>query len=138
MTKDDLLRLADLRIRESEMLVKNGFPDSSFYLAGYSIELLLKARICSLLELDDFFAFDKARKEFYRPFKTHDFYELVILAGLYKYVYGSERVGGFDLISTELDSWSEQSRYSFGQTITSASLFLEAVKQFEKWIKKLF
>lgn len=134
MTKDDLLRLADLRIRESEMLVKNGFPDSSFYLAGYSIELLLKARICSLLELDDFFAFDKARKEFYRPFKTHDFYELVILSGLYNQLHTDRVSPAIHSSWSIIIQWDHQWRYRQGKLTEEFSNFINSVKTFRKWI----
>ena len=37
--------LAALRLAEATVLIQAGKPDGAFYLAGYSVELALKAKI---------------------------------------------------------------------------------------------
>jgi HEPN domain-containing protein len=39
-------QLAYERLEEAQILAQNGKYDGAFYLAGYSIELMLKAKVC--------------------------------------------------------------------------------------------
>lgn len=43
--------IAKLRIAEARVLTDHGQPDGAFYLAGYAVELALKARIAEKLGL---------------------------------------------------------------------------------------
>jgi hypothetical protein len=54
MPRKQLQDLAKLRLREAEALYVAGFYDGSVYLAGYAVELGLKARICRLLHVADY------------------------------------------------------------------------------------
>jgi HEPN domain-containing protein len=65
-----------LRLREAEALFTAGLFDGCVYLCGYVVELALKARICAVLEIDEY----PNRQHF----KTHDFEELKLLARLTK------------------------------------------------------
>lgn len=47
--------LAKQRLTEAEILLKNGMCDGAFYLAGYSVELTLKAKICERLGIPNLF-----------------------------------------------------------------------------------
>ena len=79
--------LAWSKFEDAQHLFEEGRYDSAFYIGGYAIELLLKARICKTLGVDNFFHFDGSAKllskEAYRPFKVHDLLQLMILSGLY-------------------------------------------------------
>jgi HEPN domain-containing protein len=42
----EIRELAIQRLAEARILLNNGMCDGAFYLAGYSVELSLKSRIC--------------------------------------------------------------------------------------------
>ncbi len=75
-TRTELKKLARLRLREAECLYRSGFYSGSEYLCGYVVELALKARICKVLNLEEYPADDL------KIAKTHDFDVLKLLAGL--------------------------------------------------------
>ncbi len=93
----DIITLADNKLKIAEFLIQNEFYDDAYYLGVYAFELLLKAKICKTLLIPDFFDFDnsKSRKlpaarakrtekdNLYKPFKVHDYEQLLILSGLY-------------------------------------------------------
>ena len=60
-------------------MLANGLHDGAVYLAGYALELALKARICKLLDSD----YPQGRGEF-QSFLMHNYGTLVRLAGLEK------------------------------------------------------
>ncbi|MFZ2006113.1 MAG: HEPN domain-containing protein, partial [Stellaceae bacterium] len=45
VSKDDLEALSDARIREAMQLYRNQFYSGAYYLAGYAVELAIKACI---------------------------------------------------------------------------------------------
>ncbi|MGB2624020.1 MAG: hypothetical protein WAN25_16880, partial [Candidatus Acidiferrum sp.] len=55
-----------------------GFFDGCAYLCGYVVELALKARICSTLNIDEY----PEKGRLGDTFKTHGFDELRVLAGM--------------------------------------------------------
>ncbi len=63
--------------------------DGAVYLAGYTVELALKARICEVLNWSGYPA---TSKEFdgYRSFRTHDLRVLLSLSGRYRQVADGE------------------------------------------------
>jgi HEPN domain-containing protein len=70
--------LARLRLKEAECLYRSGFHNGCVYLCGYVVEFALKARICEVLNLEEYPA------EELKVSKTHDFDVLKLLAGLKK------------------------------------------------------
>jgi len=74
-TRKELQDLAQLRLREAEALFAAGFYDGCVYLCGYVVELALKAVICATLAVSEY-------PDRPRAFRTHDFDELRLLAGL--------------------------------------------------------
>jgi HEPN domain-containing protein len=74
-TREELRQLAGLRLHEAEALFAAGLYDGCVYLCGYVVELALKARICAVLGIDEY----PDRRQ---HFRTHDFDELKLLAGL--------------------------------------------------------
>ena len=75
-TRGELRDLAALRLREAEALFTAGLFDGCVYMCGYVVELALKARVCAILDIDEY----PNRQHF----KTHDFDELKLLARLTK------------------------------------------------------
>jgi hypothetical protein len=53
-THNELQRLTELRLQEAEALFEKELFDGAAYLCGYVIELALKARICRLLDTEDY------------------------------------------------------------------------------------
>jgi hypothetical protein len=53
-TYQQLKDLAHLRLREAEALFAAELYDGAKYLSGYVVELALKARICRVLDVDDY------------------------------------------------------------------------------------
>lgn len=128
--------LADLRYREAQCLFNNGFWDGAYYLAGYSVELLLKARVCKTLNIPDFFLFSRGKQEAYKAYKSHDCDQLLIFSGLYSDFVADTTAdpilkGHWSVVSR----WSENSRYLTGKTSPDIQSFLTSVTQVIAWIK---
>jgi hypothetical protein len=100
--------LAETRMREAKVLLDLGMWEGAYYLAGYAVELALKACIIKRLMATDAFP----DKDFSKNCYTHAIEKLVALAGL------------DDLRKVALDSdpdllynwnltrdWSEEERY---------------------------
>ena len=52
----EIKQLAWQRLEEAKILSSNNMCDGAFYLAGYSVELMLKAKICERLGIPNLFA----------------------------------------------------------------------------------
>jgi hypothetical protein len=139
----DIEILAKAKLAESECLFQNDFFDGAYYLGGYAIELLLKARICKTLRIDDFFLFDKKdtdnkgiKKEIYKPFKVHNFEELFLLFGIYPEFVEAQKDSNFKLAWSVVGDWSEEARYIVGRSKQEIATFLSAVQEIARWIEK--
>ncbi|MDD2723494.1 MAG: hypothetical protein PHH59_05640 [Methylovulum sp.] len=82
----EIKQLADVRLEEAEILCVAGKYDGAFYLAGYSVELMLKAKICENFGIDALF--DESLQTPYGiravrdSVKKHDIRVLFIYSGL--------------------------------------------------------
>ena len=137
---NDIIAIADLRLQEAQVLYDNNLYDGSVYLAGYCVELLLKARIAQLLDLPNLFV--TMRKEIIRPFKIHKLADLAIYAGLHRKLSESEDET-FKLYWSLLQSnWNEELRYKKCSSCTQeqAQQLINAIKDdqngIQKWIKE--
>ena len=77
-TPKTIQMLAESRIVEAECLFQNGHYDLAFYVAGYAVELYLKARISLVLNMPDFFDFENRKKfenedSITKPYKVHNY-----------------------------------------------------------------
>ncbi len=142
MTRKEFQDIALLRLKDAEALFKQNQYDGSCYLAGYVIELALKAAICKNMHNNDFF--DAVKTETARAFKIHNLKELIILAGL-SHRYDDLHATNPPLMRhwryiLDVIKWSEQLRYQSGFTQVQAQLMLEAINHPQngllKWIKK--
>ena len=142
MTSLEFKRLTQLRLKEANILCNNNMYDGSCYLAGYCIELSLKAAICKRMGTPNFFG--TIRPETARAFKIHNLEELITLAGLYTQF--NERVNtniqfgnNWSFIKTTIN-WSEQLRYQMGKNQVETQMMLLALTDTQNgilpWIKK--
>ena len=107
MNRVDFQNIAELRLRESKSLLDAGFPDGSYYLAGYAVECALKACIAKRTREHDF-----PDKKLVNDSHTHDIGKLLQLADLKIELENAMQAN--PAMRTGLDTiqdWSEASRY---------------------------
>lgn len=124
-TRKELQGLANLRLREAEALFASGLYDGCVYLWGYVVEVALKARICATLGIDEYPEKGSRLKE---AFKTHDFDDLKLLAGMEKEFSASNPLPWENwLIATK---WEPEWRYKPEGTYdrASAEAILNAIR----------
>ncbi len=134
----DMRSLADSRLEEAELLSENGFHDSAFYIAGYALELQLKAKICEHFDLPDFYTEYVPRTDLSKTFLIHNLERLFLLSGLHA-KFMAERIARTDFDShwDNVKLWSEKSRYNpIGtQTLNEITNFFKSIKIIIEWIK---
>jgi HEPN domain-containing protein len=136
-TKQQLRDLANLRLREAEVLFTAGLYDGAAYLCGYVIELALKARICRVLDANDYPDGGKYKQ----VYAVHDFAQLLLfLSGLRpKMDPGNATL--FNNWSIAVP-WNPERRYSPPGTYSKqdAEEILDAIRDKNdgilRWIKK--
>lgn len=137
---NDIVDIADLRLKEAEVLYENNLYDGCIYLVGYCVELLLKARIAMLLDLPNMFV--TLGRDVIRPFKIHRLADLAIYAGLQKKLSESDNETFKRYWSLLISNWSEELRYEKCSSCTQeqAQNLLKAIKDeqngIQKWIKE--
>jgi len=139
----DIKKLAREKFTDAECLFINGRFNSAYYLAGYCIELLIKAKICQTLGIEDFFDFsnpDKTRLKnegsLLKPFKVHDLEQLLILSGIYSNLLNKTKTDAqLNAAWSEIVRWNENTRYEMVRTEGETMNLLTSVKKFEAWIK---
>jgi hypothetical protein len=112
-------QLAETRLAEAKLLLANGLPSGAYYLAGYTIECALKARIAK-----DFRAGEIPDRKLVDRVYVHDLNKLLGLAG------GLETAMNEDLNLrkrwTTVARWSESARY-IAWTQEDAIAILDAI-----------
>jgi hypothetical protein len=107
MNKNELEQLADIRIKEAEILLQADCYHGAYYLAGYALECLLKACIAKQVK-----AFDFPDKKLANESYTHDLSKLVVTAGLKLQLQQKERQDtAFKSNWKTVNDWSEEDRY---------------------------
>ena len=107
MNKFDLENLADIRIKEAGILLREASYPGAYYLAGYAVECILKACIAK-----DVRQFDFPNKKRVLDSHTHDFSKLIDVATLRKELNDKEsRDPQFKLNWAVVSNWNEQNRY---------------------------
>jgi HEPN domain-containing protein len=123
MPRKHLQALAKLRLQEAEALYNAGFYDGSVYLAGYAVELALKARICRLLKVTEY------PMEAGTSFKVHDLEQLKVLAGLSTEISVIKNIDLFNNWSKAV-TWDPEQRYQAPgkQTAATAKIILDSIR----------
>jgi len=136
----EIVKIAELRLKEAKILFDNDCFDGCIYLAGYCIELLLKAKIAMLLDLDNLFA--SVGKEKIKPFRIHKLLDLALYAGVYKQISEETNETFKEYWSLLYSQWSENLRYSKCGNCSKARAenFLKAIEDptngIKKWIEE--
>ena len=136
-TYQQLKDLALLRLQEAEALSAAGLYDGAKYLSGYVVELALKARICRLLDTDEY----PEKGDLKRVYAVHDLEQLLFLAGLGRAVDPSNKPL-FDNWSRAA-LWKPERRYDAAGSVTQqdVEVILEAIRSpygVLTWIKTLW
>lgn len=121
--KDPILikEIAWDKLDEASILLKNKKFDGAFYLAGYSVELMLKYKICESWGVPNLFDFDDKNVGNYISklrgvVKIHNLLILLVLSAL-KVKFDVEKardkklLKAYSLLSLMFDKWSEHVRY---------------------------
>lgn len=136
MTQLELQELTQLRLQEAKVLYDNDLYDGTCYLAGYCIELSLKAAICNRMRTPDFFEIIK--NETARAFKIHNLDELITLAGLrteFETQIATNAQFSFNWSFIKITiNWSEQLRYQMGKNQNEAQTMLAALTDIQNGI----
>jgi hypothetical protein len=117
---EEIKNLAKQRLDEAEILYKSGKYDGAFYLAGYSVELTLKAKICERLGIPNLFDETdvntnaiKGISEIRKTLKTHNLFTLLIVSGL-KVKFDNDKAINPELAKVNsllFNAWDEKVRY---------------------------
>ena len=140
-TPSTIRLLADTRINEAESLFASEHYDLAFYIAGYAVELYLKARICQLLNIPDFFDFGNRTKfenedNITKPYKVHNFAQLLVLSGLLAEHNKMLSDHNFKNDWLILGTWNESMRYSSNKNPIEVREFIDSVKNYTVWIRQ--
>jgi hypothetical protein len=116
----EIRKLAYQRLKEAEILYNNTMCDGAFYLAGYSVELMLKAKICDRLGIPNLFDETNSNTNSIRgigdirkTLKTHNLFTLLIFSGL-KVKFDNDKANNKDLAKANsllFNAWDENARY---------------------------
>jgi len=120
LTKNDLERLAHVRLEDALFLLQANRSSSAYYLAGYAVELALKACIAKLMQPDVI-----PDKAFINAIYTHKLDSLLSTAGLRpqfdKDIEADTQFAAYWVIT---NNWNEESRYEFWDPISATTLLV--------------
>ena len=123
MNRDELQKLAMLRLRDAHVLLQAGQYEGAYYLTGYVVECGLKACIAKQVKRYDF-----PDKKSVADSYTHDLNALVKLAGLSSlHKTESTSNNAFNVNWTIIKDWSEIKRYSLSISEVEATDLYSAV-----------
>jgi hypothetical protein len=107
MNRNDLRRLARIRLKEARVLLRAGCYDGAYYLCGYAAECALKACIAKATRRSEFPDLDKVKDSY-----SHKLPSLVKVAGLTTLLEAEcVRDPTFTINWNIARDWSEQARY---------------------------
>ena len=135
LTRSDLQRLAQIRLDDAILLLRANRSSSAYYLAGYSVELALKACIAKLVQSDTI-----PEKAFVNAIYTHKLDSLLATAGLRPQFDADTKADPqFAAYWAITNNWSEDSRYEVWDPISAATL-LQAIADPShgvfQWVKR--
>jgi len=135
MTKTHLEKLSQVRLDDAICLLEKDRASAAYYLAGYAVELALKACIAKL-----FLSSVIPGKAFVNAIYTHKLADLLATAGL-RPEFEADSKTDKELASRwgVVSQWTEESRYESWDPI-SATTLLEAIRNPDhgvyRWVKK--
>jgi HEPN domain-containing protein len=107
LSKSRLIALAEAKLDDAKYLLADGRSGNAYYLAGYAVELLLKAVLSSRFQADTI-----PSRELVREIFTHDLAKLLSLADLRQDLADKQDAdpqfrGRWEIVL----KWKESSRY---------------------------
>jgi hypothetical protein len=124
LTPSELRAIAQTRLEETRVLFAGAQFDGARYICGYSMELMLKARICDTL---GWRGYPSTSKEFQalQSFKTHNLDMLLFLSGREGVIKAS-----FWTDWADVNQWNPENRYNPIGTVSDAEArkFLKAAE----------
>lgn len=127
MTRVDFQRIAEIRLKDAEVLFEHGQYQGAYYLAGYVIECALKACIAKKTKEHDFPPPQSVVKKIY----THNLDNLLTASGL--------KINDSMLINwTLIKDWNESIRYEEPDEKKAKDVFAAIIDPEEgvfQWIK---
>lgn len=124
LTKERLLQLADAKLSDAKFLLEHHRAGNAYYLAGYAIELLLKAVLATRFQANTI-----PSKELVRDMFTHDLSRLLNLADLRRNLAEKQDADPEFRARWEIVlKWTEASRYEAVDE-RSATELIEAIDE---------
>jgi HEPN domain-containing protein len=136
MNRNDFQKLAILRLKEAEVLLKNKCYEGAYYLAGYSIECALKACIAKKTKRYEFPEQKKINNSY-----IHDLNKLIDVAELTQTLNDELKINiNFKNYWLFAKDWKETHRYENKIDKKYAEDIIKAIKDNNdgilKWLKK--
>jgi hypothetical protein len=134
ISKADLQALSQIRLEEAKLLLGNKEFSGAYYLAGYSIELALKACIAK-----NFRANVLPDRQFVNNIYQHDLLKLVDLAGLKEELGDAKKNKTFGAYWAVVINWNEQARYHIWDVSSATALYTaisDPINGVLQWLKK--
>jgi hypothetical protein len=135
LNRNDLQRLAQVRLEDAILLLQSNKASSAYYLAGYAIELGLKACISKLFQNDVI-----PDKGLVNAIYTHRLESLMATSGLLPQLNADIKEDPvFASYWGIVTKWNEASRYEIWDPISAATLIHAIVDEDHgvfPWVKK--
>jgi hypothetical protein len=137
-SRSGIEKLAKQKLAAAQCLLESGHYDDAYYLAGYSIELYLKAVICKTLRVDNFYSFEKLdKKEIAKAYKSHNYNDLFVLSGIQTEFEAAiteepDFKDNWDFVNV----WNEGTRYECDKDPDTARKFVNSSEIICSWIQK--
>jgi HEPN domain-containing protein len=135
--RDELQKLAEAKLAEAHLLLRYNRATNAYYLAGYAVELALKACIAKQISANTI-----PDKDFIKNVYSHEFAKLVNLAGLASELKREQRKEpNFAANWAIAAEWLPDARYR-PYTMFDAQTLFEAIAHPEhgvlQWIRRFW
>ena len=132
----DLQHLADLRVRDAEVLLESGRHDGAYYLLGYAVECALKSCIAKQIREHEF-----PDRKLVNDSYVHNLSKLLNVSGISDQLDAEENLNrAFEANWGIVKDWSEERRHQHSVSEKVARDFFAAVTDPTNgvltWLKK--
>jgi HEPN domain len=135
LTKNDLQNLAEMRLEDAILLLRENKSSSAYYLAGYAVEFALKACISKLFKNNTI-----PDKNLVNTVYTHKLDTLMSSSGLLPELNNDMKTDPiFASYWGIVSKWNESARYEFWDSVSATTLIQAIVDQKHgvfQWVKK--
>ena len=125
LSRNDLQRLCQVRLEDATLLMQAKKSSSAYYLAGYAVELAIKACISRMFQSDVI-----PDKGFVNAVYTHNLEALMNMSGLLPELKARMKEDAvFGSLWGVVSKWNESSRYEFWDPVSAATLLSAIVDE---------